>query len=63
MNSCGNSLTLKTVLILALQMLEIIEFIHKRGFLHRDIKPENFCMGTGKNIKKLFLIDFGLAKR
>jgi len=40
-----------------------IEFIHSKGFLHRDIKPDNFLIGTGRNIWKVFVVDFGLAKR
>ena len=42
-------LSLKTVLILANQMLARIERFHTKGFLHRDIKPHNFTMGWGKS--------------
>ena len=28
-----------------------------------DIKPDNFVIGLGKRANKIFLIDFGLAKR
>lgn len=45
------------------QMVQRIEFVHSRNFLHRDIKPDNFLMGVGKKSHKLYLIDFGLAKR
>jgi len=44
-------------------VIEIIQFVHNKGYLHRDIKPENFLFGLGSNIKKLYIIDFGLSKR
>ncbi len=36
--------------------------MHSKGFLHRDIKPENFLISTKKD-RKIYLIDFGLAKK
>ena len=45
------------------QMISRIEYIHNRHFLHRDIKPDNFCVGLNKTSHKIFVIDFGLAKR
>lgn len=62
-NFCGRSFTLKTVLLLADQMLRRIEFIHSKNFIHRDIKPDNFLMGLGKYGNLVYLIDFGLAKQ
>ena len=44
-------------------MIERIEFVQESGFLHRDIKPDNFVIGREKNKDKIYLIDFGLAKR
>ena len=55
--------SLKTVCLIAEQLIERIEYIHSKGFIHRDIKPENFIMGTLENNKNVYLIDFGLAKR
>ncbi|KAK9031550.1 hypothetical protein V6N11_055846 [Hibiscus sabdariffa] len=60
---CGRKLSLKTVLMLADQMITRIEFIHAKGFLHRDIKPDNFLMGLGRKANQVYIIDFGLAKR
>ena len=57
------SLSLKTVLMLADQMISSLEYIHNKHFIHRDVKPDNFVMGLNNDQNKLFLIDFGLAKR
>jgi serine/threonine protein kinase len=56
-------LSLKTVLMLVPQMLTCVEQLHRRDLIHRDIKPENFAMGTGADANRVFIIDFGLAKR
>lgn len=61
-NFCSRRFTLKTVLLLAEQMLNRIEFIHNENYIHRDIKPDNFLMGLGKQGNIVYLIDFGLAK-
>ncbi|KAD4385093.1 hypothetical protein E3N88_25261 [Mikania micrantha] len=60
---CGMKFSLKTVLMLADQMLTRIELLHAKGFLHRDLKPDNFLMGLGRKANQVYVIDFGLAKR
>lgn len=62
-NYCNRKFSLKTVLLLADQLLCRIEFIHARSFIHRDIKPDNFLMGIGKKGSQVNVIDFGLAKK
>jgi len=54
---------MKTVLMLADQIIGRIEFVHNKNFIHRDIKPDNFLMGLNKRGNQVFLIDFGLAKK
>jgi len=62
-NFCTRKFSLKTVLLLADQLISRIEFIHTRNFIHRDIKPDNFLMGLGKKGNLVYIIDFGLAKK
>ncbi|XP_036277170.1 casein kinase I [Pipistrellus kuhlii] len=62
-NFCSRRFTMKTVLMLADQMISRIEYVHTKNFIHRDIKPDNFLMGIGRHCNKLFLIDIGLAKK
>lgn len=60
---CHHKLSLKTVLMLADQMISCVEFIHNKNFIHRDIKPDNFAMGLGSNSNQVFIIDYGLSKK
>ncbi|KAI3447154.1 hypothetical protein Pfo_003819 [Paulownia fortunei] len=62
-NFCSRKLSLKTVLMLADQMINRVEFVHSKSFLHRDIKPDNFLMGLGRRANQVYIIDFGLAKK
>ncbi|KAH9499137.1 hypothetical protein Btru_006776 [Bulinus truncatus] len=55
--------SLSTTLRLASQILHAIEAIHDVGFLHRDIKPSNFAMGRHPNHRKVYMLDFGLARQ
>ncbi|KAG5537925.1 hypothetical protein RHGRI_025125 [Rhododendron griersonianum] len=62
-NFCSRKLSLKTVLMLADQMINRVEYFHCKSFLHRDIKPDNFLMGLGRRANQVYVIDFGLAKK
>jgi serine/threonine-protein kinase len=45
---------------LLLDILPILEYIHKKQIIHRDIKPDNIIIR--KNDGKPVLIDFGIFK-
>ena len=55
--------TISTVCLIAMQIINRIENIHKHNFIHRDIKPENFLIGSQDKSNVIYLIDFGLSKR
>ncbi|CDF37664.1 unnamed protein product [Chondrus crispus] len=52
--------SMKSVLMIGIQTLYILEGLHHHGFLHRDIKPDNMMPGR-LDPKQIYLADYGLA--
>ena len=53
---------LQDICMIAIQLLDRLEFIHSKYVIHRDIKPENILVDL-ETKRIIYLIDFGLAKK
>ena len=60
---CNKNFSIKTILMIGIQILNRIEVLHKTGYIHRDIKPDNFLIGSKDKKSRIFMIDLGLAKK
>ncbi|KRY55698.1 Tau-tubulin kinase 1 [Trichinella britovi] len=55
--------SLSTSAYFAYNFVEALKELHKAGFIHRDVKPANFVVKRIGMILKVYLTDFGTAKR
>ena len=55
----GTQLPVKEAVKIAIDILDILSFAHKKGISHRDIKPSNVMLEKSGKVK---IIDFGIAK-
>ena len=62
-NQQSKTFSLKTVLMLTLQILQRIQYMHENNLIHRDIKPENFVIGLKKKNSMIYMIDYGLSRK
>ena len=60
-NNLNKCFSKKTIFLLTIELLEILDFLHNHGIVHRDIKPANFVINPKNG--RLSIIDFGLSKK
>ncbi|KAI8333318.1 kinase-like domain-containing protein [Chlamydoabsidia padenii] len=61
-DACSRQFSVKTVAMLAKEMVTRLECVHEHHLVYRDIKPDNFLVGRGGKDNQIYMIDFGMAK-
>ena len=56
----GKRFDLQTIKCIMMQLLRVLEYMHKHEYVHRDIKCSNLLMNNRHQLK---LADFGLTRR
>ena len=61
---CNGAFSLKTILMIAIQLITRMEYVHAKNLTFRDVKPENFLVGRpgSKHQHTVHIVDFGLSK-
>jgi casein kinase 1 len=60
---CDKKFSLKTVCMLGLQLMNIIQNFHEKNLVHRNISLKNFQFGKGHKCCSLFFNDLIDCKR
>ncbi|AAK82249.1 389L [Invertebrate iridescent virus Kaz2018] len=58
----NGDLNSSTILQIGIQILNIVEYIHSKGYIHADIKGENILLKEN-DTSHIYLVDFGLCSR
>ena len=48
--------------LIAIQLIDRLEWIHSKDIVYRDVKPENFLLGLD-DPNVIYIVDFGLCKK
>ena len=46
---CGGKFSLKTALMVAMEMTEVLQYFHFKSYIYNNINPKHIMLGKGEN--------------
>lgn len=62
LRDCGGKLSIKSTLMIGIQLLRRLQLVHHKGYIHRDVKPGNMLIGLSDD-DRVYLLDFGVSEQ
>ncbi|MBM7369392.1 serine/threonine-protein kinase [Gordonia hydrophobica] len=53
----------RTIAEIITAVADALDYAHSRGMVHRDVKPANILVDDGSSRRKIYLTDFGIARK
>lgn len=60
---CGGKFSLKTALMIGIDMVSILQYYHFKNYIYSNINPRHIMLGKGENFGKLYIIDLSKSNR
>lgn len=63
MKFCEGKFSLKTVLLIADQVMDRLQWVHSKNLVYGDLDTENLLVGLKEKADKIFLVDYGSCRK
>ena len=60
---CKKKFSLKTVLMIGILSVDILEYLHSQNFIHKNINPYNFFIGINEKSKNIILANYQYSEK
>jgi casein kinase I homolog HRR25 len=60
---CGGRLSLKSAMMVALDLVAIFQYFHFKYYVYSNLHPRHVLLGKGEKYAQLFLVDYSRATR
>lgn len=63
MNRCGGKFSLKTALMIGVDLTSILQYYHFKNYVYNNTNPRHVMLGRGEKYSKLYIIDLSKSLR
>ena len=62
-NSCGGKFTLKTAMMLAIELVSILQYYHFKSYVYNNLCLKHILLGKGQNYGKIYIVDYSKSSK